>query len=113
MARQMQRSRSVSKPVEHIEEHPERDDRTEEISEQAECCLADIDAVIEEACCILAEVAEVVEAAPTEEEFITERRRLKSAYYSTVDDSAEEREALAALEAYEAKWPQHAHLCVC
>lgn len=114
MTRQIQRSHSVSKAeVEEVEERPERDERAEEVSEQAECCLADIDAVIDEACCILAEVAEVVEHAPTGEEFTAERNRLKAIYYNTEVDSAEERAALSALEAYENKWPQHASLCVC
>ncbi len=114
MARQMQRTRPASKPAEqHIEEQPERDDHAEEISEQAACCLTDIDAAIEEACCVLAEVAEVVERTPTEEEFTAERNRLKTLYYDTRIGSAEEDEAWAAVMAYEEKWPQYAHLCTC
>lgn len=114
MARQMQRSHSVSKQIaEQIDERPERDERAEEVSEDAECCLADIDAVIEEACCLLADAAEVVEPTPTEEQFTAERNRLKSIWLNAPYWSTEESEAQAALEAYEAKWPQFAHLCVC
>jgi hypothetical protein len=114
MARQMQRSHSVSKPqVEQVEERPERDERAEEMSEQVECCLADIDAVIEEACCLLAEAAEVVEPTPTEEEFTAQRNRLKTIYYAAEYGTDEERTARIALDAYEGKWPQHAHLCIC
>lgn len=126
MARQMQRTRTVSKPAEeHIEEHPERSDRADEVSEQAECCLADIDAVVEEACCLLAEAADMLsltdvaesdptkESAPTPEEFTATRQRLKDAYWRTDPDTSEEAEALAALKAYEQKWPQYDYLCTC
>lgn len=114
MARQMQRTHAVSRPqVEEVDERPERDDHAEEVSADAECCLSDIDAVIEEACCLLAEAAEVVDPTPTEAEFTAERSRLKDIWVATGWGSDEERIAQDTLDAYEAKWPQYAHLCTC
>jgi hypothetical protein len=122
MGKQVQRLRSTTKQVDRPEQHEqrERDSRWDEVSEQADCCIADIDALIEETCCLLDEAAgmlsassDVVESAPTEEEFTAARQALKDAYWRTRSGSAEERDALAALKAYEDKWPQHAHLCTC
>jgi chromosome segregation ATPase len=109
--RQEQRTRQATKQIERVEEErPERDARADEVSEQADCCLADIDAAIEEACCLIAEVAE---KAPTEEEFKAEQARLQQIYYDL--PFGKDNEAHAALRAYENKWPQFApvNTCVC
>jgi len=108
---QMQRTRTAAEQVEVEHEQHERDGHADEVSEQAECCLADIDAAIDEACCLIAESAEVIERAPTEEEFQAEYRRLQDIYYNL--PVGQDQEAHAALRAYQDKWPQFGHLCTC
>lgn len=115
--RQVQRTRSASKQIERIEEErPERDERADEVSEQAECCLADIDALIDEACCLIAEAE--AEQAPTQDEFDKEHERLYDIWLNAPVRSQQERDAERAMDAYREKWAQlyaasRSNSCVC
>lgn len=115
--RQVQQTRQTTKQAEHVEgEQPERDAHADEVSEQADCCIADIDAVIDEACCLIAEV--LAEQTPTQDEFDKEHARLYDIWLNAPAFSQQEGDARDAVAAYREKWAQlfaasSSSSCVC